>query len=334
MTKKIIALTLALLILLFAVSCSSSDGDTPEDMQSATLAGEPFRLYVPSHWVTNTVSGISGAYYSPNEKIMVSARYYTPADAEMTVNDYMDYCIAGYTTSLTDFSVIERADTVLSGTEAIRLRYRQTNDGKEYTCFQITAKYNGDMVSLHGYCTVALYDTLASDFETIIANFVLCEKTDPNGAEVTDKKTPDGMKIASADQIEYRLYVPKNWICNAESGASEAYYPESEKSNITVTSYTPDQSISVQSYFAQCETEYRAVLPEYERLSEVERTVAERTAYSYTYRTVVDGVEFRIMQTLFAYNDMIYSITYTAREAVFESHMTDVEAILQAFRFR
>ena len=333
MTKKITALLLALLLTLFAASCAA-DTDAPEDMYSATVAGEPFVLYVPNHWGSNTVSGISSAYYLPSEKITVTARYCTPSDEGLTLAAYVDSCVAGYAASLAGFALNERVDTVLANEAAIKITYKITENEKEFTCFQISVLYNGDMISLHGYCPTERHELVREDFDNIIANFRLCEKSDPNGAEFVDKKTPDGMEIASAKQLEYRLYVPKAWICDAESGVSEAYYPESEKSNVTVTSYTPSQSVSLQSYFTQCEVEYKTTLPEYERLSESERTVAGRSAYSYTYKTVVDGVELRIMQTLFAYDSMIYSFTYTARAELFDSHMADVEAMLNAFSFR
>ena len=104
---------------------------------------------------------------------------------------------------------------------------------------------------------------------------------------------------------------------------------------MTVTSYTPSTSISVQEYFTLCEEEFRTTLPSYERISgPAERTVGGRVAYTYVYRTVADGVEFCIMQTLFAYNEMIYSFTYTALAENYDMHMEDVEAMLSAFAFR
>ena len=334
MIKKISALMLALLLCLFAVSCSKQDPDVPEDMQSATAVGEPFMLFVPNSWNPNTVSGISGAYYTSAETVTVTARYYTPSDSAMTVDGYLDFCADRYAATLTGFSVTERIPAVLGGKDAVKLSYTFGKDGKQLTCFQITALHNGDFVSLYGYCATELYESLSEDFNKIVGEFRLCDKADANGAEVTDKNTPDGMEIASADQIEYRFYVPKAWVCNAESGVSEAYYPESGKSNVTVTSYLPSVSISVQDYFTQCENQYKTTLPSYERVSQSERTVAERSAYSYTYRTTVEGVEFTVMQTLFAYNGSIYSITYTALSENFALHLADVEAMLTAFTFR
>ncbi len=335
--KKITALAMALtlcLICLLTTACSRKDKEIPEGMKSVTVSGEPFILYVPESWTDNTSSGISSAYYSSTQKILVSARYFTPANDSITLEGYLDECEARYAATLQSYAKTERGAALLGDENAQKLAYTMIRDGVIYTCFQIVASYRGDIISLYGYCPTELYEARIADYDQIASEFVFCEKPDPNGEEIVDKNTPNGMKIASADQLEYRLYVPKAWICDPASGRSEAYYPESQKSNISVSSHSPEQSISVQDYFAQCEQEYKNTLPQYERLSETERTVAERKAFSYTYRCVVDGAEFRIMQTVFTYNQILYSITYTALDDTFDTHIADVEAMLSAFRFR
>lgn len=335
MMKKFFALLLALLLPLFATACSQKDPHAPEDMKSATVNGEPFRLYVPTNWSENTVSGISGAYLSSEEKIMVTARYVTPENANETLNEYLDYCCEQYAKSLKSFSVVSRDASLLGGADALRLNYKMTQNEKEMTCFQITALYKGDFVSLNGYCPTDRYESFSDDFEKIISSFVLCEKVLDGGVEVVDKNTPEGMEIASADHIEYRFYVPKVWVCDAESGVSEAYYPESGKPNVTVTSYAPEESISVTDYFLRCEEAYQTTLPNYQRTAEpVQRTVAGKTAHSYTYTTVVEGTSITIRQTLLAYNQTIYSITYTALSDRFEAHLTEVDRMLDVFTFR
>ena len=335
MMKKMIAIVLALLMMLCVTACSKKDPDAPENMKSATVPGEPFHLYVPINWSENTVSGISGAYISAEEKIMVTARYVTPEDTAMTLDEYLDHCSEQYAKTFKSFEIKERSAALLGGANAIRLNYTMVENEKEMTGFQITTLYGGDFVSLNGYCPTDRYETFTQDFDLIISSFVLCEKISDEGIEVVDKNTPEGMEIASADHIEYRLYVPKTWVCNAESGVSEAYYPESGKPNVTVTSYSPDVSISVKDYFLRCEEEYKTVLPQYERTEDAfQHTVAERTAYTYTYTTTVEGTTVKVMQTLFAYNQNIYSITYTALADRFDAHMEDVERILDGFTFR
>ena len=337
MIKKITALTLAILlcaICLLTTACAKKNNGVPDGMKSVTIGGEPFILYVPESWTDNTGSGISSAYYSSPQTILVSARYFTPADDALTVDAYLDGCEAQYEDTLQSYAKVAREAALLGDENAQRLSYTMIRDGVVYECFQIAASYHGDIISLYGYCPEEIYEDRIEDYDQIISEFVFCEKEDLSGEEVVDKKTPDGMKIASADQLQYRFYVPKNWICDPTSGRSEAIYPESQKSNVAVSVYSPEESISVQDYFAQCEKDYEKTLPQYERLSEKERTVAERKAFSYTYRCVVEGLEFRMMQTVFAYNGDLYSITYTALADTFDTHLEDVEAMLSAFRFR
>ncbi len=333
--KKWLSLVLALLtVALCAVSCAKTDPDVPDGMMSATLPGEPFRLYVPESWSLNTASGISGAIYNSASKILVSARYTTPTDPTMTLDGYVDLCSSQYGATLTGYTVLDRKAAILGGENAVRLDYKITDGGEELTCFQVTALYMGDFVSVHGYCASSLYEARSEDFSSILSAFVLCEKTAPTGAAVRDKDTPEGYQIASADQLEYRLYAPLSWVCDPESGVSRAYCPEDGRPNVSVTSYSPDVSIGIQDYFTTCEQTYQAKLPGYERLSEQERTLAGRTAYSYTYRIVADGVSYTVMQTICVYNDMLYSFTYTALSEQFDAHLSEVEAMMNVFTFR
>ena len=76
------------------------------------------------------------------------------------------------------------------------------------------------------------------------------------------------------------------------------------------------------------------VMNGYEFIEKTERKVFELDAVSYTYKAVYGGSELRVMQTVFLYNDLLYSITYTAHADRFDVHLEDVEMMLGAFRFR
>ncbi len=332
MTKRIFALLLVLTLCTLCVGCSG-DG-APDGMYLASHEDEPFKLYVPDSWTGNKSSGISGAFISGSANIAVSARYFTPSNAEQTLAEYADAYVLDCSEGLELFSLSERSDSMLGGENAVRLLYSAQIDGVSFMHRVYIAKYAGDFVTLAFHAPSDMYDGYSSQFDTISDSFVLCEKSDGNGETVTDKHTPSGMRIASSDVIEYRLYVPNEWICDPESGKSEAYYPESGRPNVTVTSYSPDKAMTAEEYFAECETEYKKTLEGYELISSADRTVGERAAKSYTYRTSYGETQIRIMQTVFVYNQVVYSFTYTALEDSFEGHMEDVEAMLTAFRFR
>ena len=332
MTKRLTALALAILLCLALVGCSN-DG-APDGMFSATLDGEPFILYVPEGWTDNCSSGISSAYYSATDLIAATARYYTPEDAETTLDAYVELCLERYDANAEGFKLVESRATVLGGVDARELIFVQKHDNQQIKLRQIIVKYGSDFISLTMYAPTEKYDDNSYMFDMIVEEFVLCQRTEPVNDCVTDKKTPEGMKIASPDNVEYRLYVPTTWVCDSQSKKAEAYFPESGRPNVTVTSYSPDEELTPQTYFEKCEKEYKDALEGYELILTEERTVAQRQAVSYTYKATVGGVELRLMQTVLVYNGMVYSITYTALDDSFDAHTDDVNAMLDAFIFR
>ena len=332
MLKRIFAVLAAIIMCFGVVGCAKNDA--PEGMQLVSLEGEPFRLYAPKAWTNNTVSGISGAFYAGTDNIAVSARYFGEAD-DMSLESYVGKCVDSYNEIHKDFDFDgEVTPTVLGGEDAIEIIFEAEFDKQDFTFRQIFVKYKGDFIVLSFRCPSEVFETYNTQFTEMAEVFELCEKEEVKNDCVTDKKTPDGMKIASNDKIEYRFYVPKTWVCDSESGASSAYFDESGKPNVSVTAYIPDGIMSAEEYVEDCKEIYADEISGYEYISEESATVANKDAIKYSYSAEYGGVRFTVMQTVFVYNDRVYSITYTAPEDSFASHTDDVEAMLDAFRFR
>ncbi|MBO5683243.1 MAG: hypothetical protein J6S10_04600 [Clostridia bacterium] len=334
--KKLIAVFTAVIFLVLPL-CSCSNGDVPQGMQLASVEGEPFKLFVPEGMNLNTESGISGAFLhtADKHKIIVSARYYTPSDVNMSLDSYVEYCKTEYAKSLAEFNVLQQDPTVLAEKDAVKLVYTARIEDVNYTCTQYSVLHNGDMVSLHFYFPTDVISNYTDVMSSVVDEFTLCDKAEVKNNEFVDKNTPDGMKIASHDKIEYRFYVPKNWICDSESGVSEAYYPESEKSNVTVTAYSPDDTLTAAEYVALCEGKYVTDIMGYTLIEKkVDLKVAGRDAISLTFGATYDGVEFKIRQMFFEYGQRIYTITYTAVKSNFDLHTADVDKMISEFTFR
>lgn len=339
MTKKLISslLLLALCVCAFA-SCGKED-EVPEGMYDVTLEGEPFILYVPGSWTDNRDSGMSSAYYSINNAVTVSARYYTPENADVTLDEYINGRAESYSASYENFKPVDRNAKSLLG-EKTATRYEFTfdrvsgNTSTNITVVQYYAQHKGDIIMLNIYYATEKYTQEYGEmFEQIRSEFRFRDKKVVNGGE-TDKKTPAGMKIASFDGCEYVFYVPKSWVVNASDKLSEAYYPESSKPNVTVTSFAPDGKMTAKEYFTACQEIYKEDISGYELIGESERKLSGKDAVSYEYKAVYGNAEYRIMQTVAVYNDLIYSVTYTALADRYEEHKADVVKMLDAFRFR
>ena len=336
--KKILSIALIVILALSLVSCSRSDA--PEGMQSATVAGEPFILYVPKTYTVNTSSGISSAYmtFDANytNSIIVTARYYTP-DTDMTIDEYVallgeSFTETGLSTELTSLS-----STVLSGLDAKKMEYTLTDNGKTYSVSQYITKYKGDMICLTFYVSAENSEMFTDGIEQILTYFTLTDKAEVTGDSKVDKHTPDGMKIASADNLEYRFYVPTAWICDSESGMSETHYPESDKSNVTVTSYSPESAMTLDEYCELVNKTYQATLAEYS-VTEIKNdlTVADKDAISLEFRAKYGDREYVVYQVMVYYPqvELFYNITYTATAESAPLHIDDFWAMIEAFTFR
>lgn len=328
MLKKIIAI-FALLALCISFASCANDG-TPKGMKSATVAGEPFILYVPEAWTDNTSSGISGAFVSD---IAITARYRTVGE-DAVLSDHVSELTESYSASLVEFKLSESTSTVLAGNDAALIKYSAKRDDLSYSFIECVTIYKGDAIYLKFFCPTSLYEQNATSFDVIKEQFVLCDKPVTVDEEITDKNTPEGMKIASGDNVEYLFYVPKSWICTPSKGANEAYVAESGRPNVTVTSFYPDSAVTPDQYFETAEEDYKQKLSGYTLLSRSETSVDGRDAVSFTYSVSYAGVEYKIMQTVTVYGSIVYSLTYTSPSDVFDSHLADVEAMISAFAFR
>lgn len=340
MIKRITAaLLLCLICLLTFTACK--DDEAPDGMYSVTLEGDPFILYVPGSWTDNRDSGISSAYYSLNDAVTVSARYY-PLSEGATVASEVEALGEQYGKLYDGFSVSENKKSALGKKEAIRYAFsfdRVTlSDNKEVktniSAVQYFAEHNDDLIVLTLFCQTDKYtDEHAEMFEQIRKEFVFGEKAATDMA-VTDKNTPEGMKIASFDGCEYVFYVPTAWVCNTADKLSEAYFPESGSPNVTVTAYAPEYLMTAEEYFDACERIYKQDIEGYELIGSEKTTLSGKDAVSYTYKAVYGGTEYRIQQTVAVYSNIIYSFTYTALADRFDAHTDDISAMMSAFRFR
>lgn len=344
MTKRIVAILIALLMCVAFVGCAG-DG-APDGMKNATAEGQPFKLYVPNSWAVNTSSGVSSAYLSSIGYVSVSARYHTPENAEMTLDEYVtarknelasEFADKGFALVVSENT--EENEGVILGKEsnvqdARQIVFTAKINDTAYTFRQIITKYKGDFIILSFTVSSDTYDAVFEDMEMIREEFVCCDKPEYTGDNATDKKTPEGMKIASSDNLEYRLYVPAdNWTCDSNSGKAEAY--AADNSNVTVTSYSPSSTMTAREYWSMAEGEYKKTFGDkYEYVGEYERTVAERNAVSYTYVVSYGDERVKIAQTVLVYNGVVYSITYSALEANFDAHTADVNRMLDVFIFR
>ncbi len=333
------------LILLFTLACcgKSEDGEQiPENMKYATVEGSYYRLFVPSDWNLMTETGVSGAYASLQSTAVIYVRDYENPSS-LSVKDFVQQT---HTATLTAafpaddaLSVSEPKKTLLNGKEAYSVDYTGTRQLVTYQGRDIVCGHN-DRIYVLTFCTQKdVYEAYSSVYDSVVSSFLFRDTpyAPKDSVNTVDSQAdaPDGMMLASNDDVAYRFYVPEYWILDRALPTSSAYASESDRSNVNVTVYMPEvDQITAEQYWAMCEAELKTVMQDMTLISTTPTTLDGRPANTYIYTATLNGTAYRFAQTIAAYRGMAYTITYTALDAAFKDHLQEYEQILTAFDFR
>ncbi len=334
--KRIISLILVTVSLLCLFSCTQKDSEVPEGMALASVEGAPFKLFVPSNWTLNTHSGISSAYLNSMDIISVSADWMAAKEGE-TLESFYASALQSYKNEFLRFEVIDQSDITVDQRQAKKFTARLEFGGNEYKIMRVMIAHGGDFVifTYKALTQNSLYDTYLENADIMLREFKLTEKSNIVRPNEKDEKTPAGMKMASGDNTEYVLYVPENWTVNSQAAVPGAYYSDKNRSNVTVTSYTPENSMSVEDYFKMGEESFKKLYDDYVFVSrETNKTLGGEYAEDFVFTFTFEGNQYKTRQMIAIYNQMFYVLTYTSTPENYDLLAADLEKIIAEFKFR
>ena len=358
---KITAFFLCLLTIFGLSACSTRDEDIPEGMQNATANGADFRLYLPTTWNLNTPYGISGGYFSLANQSTVSVAKYQPsaalAESLPTGAGVLAARIDAFWTAeckpvlesialnRTIEQLAEPSDDLLGALPARRYQHKYIANGKDLRSLQVVTERGGIFYVFsfiaHNDASQSLYDQLIGDVEVVIDSFRFADT--PYLADEfvkpldTDAESPEGMFLASNNDVAYRFYAPNGWIADQNNSIFAAYV-ESDRSSVSVVPYMPEgESMTVAEFWDLTVAELTKTDKSFDQnaVTVTETTLGGRGAMVYEYTYTLGGNTYHYKQAIAAYRSMIYTVTYTAASKdAYNAHLAEVDAILNAFEFR
>lgn len=165
---------------------------------------------------------------------------------------------------------------------------------------------------------------------------------------------PEGMKLISGEDADYLFYVPSGsyWIGDVKTGATTAYYSNTDTSNVSVMDFTvnatdytaEDWWNSFQADFKNTYRDFTVVSSESAVLDGVD---ALRTVFTGKMTVGVDPStgedverEYKFMQisaikkgTLSAPKAYVFTYTSLNDGETYEAHIDDVEKMVENFKF-
>ncbi|MDD6799669.1 MAG: hypothetical protein PUE85_04535 [Firmicutes bacterium] len=151
-----------------------------------------------------------------------------------------------------------------------------------------------------------------------------------------DAFVPSGMKkITNSSIVDYTMYVPNEWTEDISTGVVTAYYSQQDRSSISMMAFDhKDSSTTLAQYWEGYQDEYKATFSDMEILTDGDdMIVGNRAAKKYVYNASVTGTEYRFMQVFIISGGYVYCFTYTSTPEKYESHLEDVNRILEYIEF-
>ena len=350
--KRIVALLVALLSVGVLASCVKKENAAPNGMMIASAAGADYYLYVPTTWNLNTFYGISGAYRDPSAQSTVSVNRYSAAafcteeGADRNAAWWEQICLPLLRERALNGEVTIHEDdahaTVLGGADASYRHTSAVTDGKSLHFVQVVAERGGYFYLFTFTATDELYEFCIDDVEKMLKEFIFSDEPyvpEDYAWKPAKVTAPEGMKVASSDEVAYRFYVPKSWTVDYDRRIFAAYEPN-DRTNVSVAPYWPStDGMSIAEFFTmendlmrQTADVENYTLISYESGENI--TLGGRPAARYEFTYTVGGNTYRYIQVIALYKGMFYTVTYTADEEHFAAHLDEWNAILQAFAFR
>ena len=344
MKRFLMILGLVLICSYAFISCSD-DIEVPEGLQIVDNNSGGYIFFGPEGWIISNRAGISASYVSPVNGTSIS---FTEADMpDVGLNDYFDQSFSSTPYSV---NVLKKGESCNFGNadEAYKYVYTFRHGETDFAAMQILVK-NGEGFYIFTYNSygdpedeTSQYRAYLEQVQLAIDNFKFTDGSD----ESSEPEYPldgDGYKLISNGKITgFELYVPESYNVIDSSTLTTARI--SEGANISLTKAT-GTGVSIADYWKTRLEELSAFVSDLTEISvnntntdgdgvdvKLGNLESDRVAsYEYTYS--YGGNIYHVYQVMGVDSFNGYVFTYTALESEYESHLSEINIILEKVKF-
>lgn len=164
---------------------------------------------------------------------------------------------------------------------------------------------------------------------TLLALVSCTGKKDPN--------VPEGMTYSENEAVDFCLYYPEDWLLDRNDGMVSVRVSDKDRSNVSVTAFTAPADVkNIEDYIKD---EYIGLVEEnfldFDMVSDAEvSTLGGVESRKFVYTASIAGETYKFMQNITYRYGYVYILTYTSTLEGFDSHIDEVNGIVDAFEFK
>lgn len=145
-----------------------------------------------------------------------------------------------------------------------------------------------------------------------------------------DPNAPAGMKTASGEGADYTLFVPEDWTVDITTGATGAYCSNADTSGVLVTTWDlPHTDTTLDEWWETNLQEIQDVYRDVNVEGSENILIDGNHGVKYTWTGTLGAYTYRVMQAATTKNGSVYLFTYTSLPDLYESHMEEVDQMLE-----
>lgn len=326
----------------------------PEGMRPVNEGEEGAILYVPMHWSVETSTGVPTAYYSQNDRSMITLVKISAEDAgNLDAQQYWESYRPVFAAELKDFAIAKESEEAKDYTT--RLIAEQPTYLYDFTAKITDLNYKfrqavlrhpetGDIYMITYSALADVFDRHLDDLTEVYDNFrfvtetiPMKDKTDIIVPEAEGVEVPDGYKLISNDFVDYYFFVPSDWTPTVTTGMTAASAPGEGNISVNVMAFETTMT-SLDDYWKEYEEDLLATFGEITFADpENKYTDANYDGYpgrQYTYTVTHNSKTNKYSQYITINAGYIYLVTFCADITVFDSNAGTFAEIFDNFRFK
>ncbi len=150
---------------------------------------------------------------------------------------------------------------------------------------------------------------------------------------------PVGKLEFTNNAVDYKFYYPDTWQTQMNNGMACLYVSANDPSNVSVTKFgLGSQFTSLDDYITAEQTgfksQWNAVFGETDFGEATDIKLGGVDAKQFVYEVKIGEVNYKYMQVFALRQDSVYTLTYAARAELYDTHIANVNEIIESFAFK
>lgn len=181
-------------------------------------------------------------------------------------------------------------------------------------------------------------------FLALVMMMLLCScaaKESDEGVEI-----PSGFLLAENEKTDYYFFYPSTWLLDRnDAGMTSAYVSENDFSNVSISAFTASAeyrdllSYATDYYFPHLSGDLKNLKMDLEQdgksLKRTDLVIDSCPALAVNYSaSFYNDEEYRFRVWFVSKDGYIYTILYTAKTDLFDTHLDEATAIAEGLKFR